>query len=80
MDKSTFFKMTPSYTPEKRMLYLENQFWFEVGQIGDLGPVSNVLQDLIGLVEGVLGCEGFQKLHINISLDEIIKISNRFDL
>ena len=66
--------------PEKRMLDLEHQFWFEVGQFGDLGPIHNILEDLIGLVESVLSCEWFQELYINISLDEIIKISNRFDL
>ena len=65
--------------PEQRVLDLKAQLWLEVRQVGYLGPVGHVLEDVVGLVEGVLGGEGFQELDVNISLNEFVKILNVLD-
>ena len=56
------------------MADLELEFRFEVLHVRDLGPVTNVLQDLVGLVESVLRREGFQEFGVNILLNEIVEI------
>ena len=61
-------------TPEQRVTDLELEFRFEVLHIRDLGPVTHVLEHLVGLVESMLCGEGFQPLGINILLNEIVKI------
>ena len=61
-------------TPEQRVTDLELEFRLEVLHIRDLGPVTHVLEHLVGLVESMLCGEGFQPLGINILLNEIVKI------
>ena len=58
------------------MTDLEFKFRFEVVHVRDLGPVANILEHLVGLVESVLSCEGFQKFRVNIFLDERVEIRN----
>ena len=53
---------------------MELEFGFEVVHVRDLGPVTNVLEDLVGLVESVLCREGFQEFGVNILLNEIVEI------
>ena len=55
---------------------MEFKFGFEVVHVRDLGPVADVLEDLIRLIKGVLRREGLQELGLNIFRDETVEIRN----